>query len=151
MSSSLKKVNPGDPLVIPAGAYNTFVDVARDYLDRRQDQGQEAHPAARHSGIVLVRNDAGEDVTSRFAVLGIDGPDITPPAPAGGLLHPVAGGRRMAFRLVVAEWPSRPGVRPRAGMADFDGTQGIGPVAARMAARCSYPSAPIIEWFARPG
>jgi hypothetical protein len=55
VSSSLKKVSPGDPLVIPAGAYNTFVDAARDYLDRRQDQGQEDHPAARHSGIVPVR------------------------------------------------------------------------------------------------
>ena len=53
----LTKVKPGDPLVIPAGAYNTFVDAGRDYLDGRQDQAQEAHPAARHSGIVLVRND----------------------------------------------------------------------------------------------
>lgn len=55
--SSLKKVKPGDPLVIPAVAYNTFVDAALDYLDRRNDQAQEAHPAARHSGIVLVRNE----------------------------------------------------------------------------------------------
>jgi len=53
----LRKVSPGDPLVIPAGAYNTFVDAARDYLDRRQDQAQTAKPAMRNSGIVLVRND----------------------------------------------------------------------------------------------
>jgi len=78
MGDPFRKVSPGDPLVIPAAAYNTFVDTARDYLDRRNDQGQEAHPAARDSGIVLVRNDAGEDVTSRFAVLGIDGPVIAP-------------------------------------------------------------------------
>ena len=77
--SSLKKVKPGDPLVIPAVVYNTFVDAARDYLDRRNDQAQEAHPAARHSGIVLVRNDLDPpQPAERFWVLGIDGPVISP-------------------------------------------------------------------------
>jgi len=69
----LKKVKPGDPLVIPAATYNTFVEAARDYLDCRNDQGQEAHPAARNSGIVLVRNDSGEDVTSRQNLIECDG------------------------------------------------------------------------------
>jgi len=76
---TLQKVKPGDPLVIPAGTYNTFVDAARDYLDRRNDQGQEAHPAARNSGIVLVRNDIDPpQAADRFWVLGIDVPVITP-------------------------------------------------------------------------
>jgi hypothetical protein len=73
MSAMLKKVKPGDPLVIPAATYNTFVEAARDYLDCRNDQGQEAHPAARNSGIVLVRNDSGEDVTSRQNLIECDG------------------------------------------------------------------------------
>jgi hypothetical protein len=55
------------------------VDAGRDYLDRRQDQAQEAHPAARHSGIVLVRNDLDPpQPAERFWVLGIDEPVITP-------------------------------------------------------------------------
>jgi hypothetical protein len=79
MGDPFRKVSPGDPLVIPAAAYNTFVDTARDYLDRRNDQGQEAHPAARDSGIVLVRNDIDPpQAADRFWVLGIDGPVISP-------------------------------------------------------------------------
>ncbi|MCJ7544506.1 MAG: hypothetical protein MUP47_08090 [Phycisphaerae bacterium] len=38
MTDALRKVRPGDPLVIPALAYNTFVDAARDFLARQQDQ-----------------------------------------------------------------------------------------------------------------
>jgi len=87
MTSALRKVQPGDPpslklrrtgpLKIPAATFNTFVDSARDYLQRRQSQGGRATPSARDSGIVLVRNDSGSDV-GRFAVLGIDSPVITP-------------------------------------------------------------------------
>jgi hypothetical protein len=79
MSEALKKVAPGDPLVIPAAAYNTFVDAARDYLARQQDQVQEARPSGRHSGIVLVRNDISPpQPAERFWVLSIDGPVVSP-------------------------------------------------------------------------
>ena len=50
MVDALRKVRSGNPLVIPAGTYNTFVDAARDYLDCRQDQAQTAKPAAAGSG-----------------------------------------------------------------------------------------------------
>ena len=31
MGDTLKKVKPGDPLAIPAEAFNTFIDAARDF------------------------------------------------------------------------------------------------------------------------
>jgi len=73
MSDPLKKVKPGDPLVIPAPTFNTFVDAANDFLGRRHDQFQGSSPAARHNGIVLVRNDSGAD-RDRFDVLGVSAP-----------------------------------------------------------------------------
>jgi hypothetical protein len=75
----LQKVKPGDPLVIPAVAYNTFVDAACDYLARQRDQTQIARPGARHGGIVLVRNDCGAD-RGRFDVLGVAGAVFDPAA-----------------------------------------------------------------------
>jgi hypothetical protein len=77
MADRFKKVHPGDPLVISATAYNTFVDAARDYLARQQDQAQSTRPGARHSGVVLVRNDSGSD-RSRFDVLGVAGAVFDP-------------------------------------------------------------------------
>jgi hypothetical protein len=73
----MNKVKPGDPLVIPAPTFNTFVDAANDFLARRHDRFQGSRPAARHSGIVLVRNDSGAD-RARFDLLGIEGPVIAP-------------------------------------------------------------------------
>jgi len=74
---SLQKVKPGDPLVIPAGTFNTFIDAARDFRARQQGRTQTAQPGFRFSGIILVKNTSGTD-QDRFAVLGIDSPVITP-------------------------------------------------------------------------
>jgi len=68
MTDHLKKVQSGDALKIPASTFNTFVDSARDYLQRRQSQSGRATPSARKSGIVLVKNNSGSDVGS-FAIL----------------------------------------------------------------------------------
>jgi hypothetical protein len=76
---SIEKVKSGDPLVIPAATYNTFIDAARDYLARQQDQAQSARPGARLSGIVLVRNGSGGD-RGRFDVLGVAGAVFDPAA-----------------------------------------------------------------------
>jgi len=77
MADALRKVKSGDPLVIPAATFNTFVDAARNYLQRRQSQGGRATPSARDSGIVLAKNATGYD-QDRFDVLGVDSPVITP-------------------------------------------------------------------------
>ena len=77
MGDTLKKVKPGDPLVIPAAAYNTFVDAAREFLARQHRQAQAGTPSGQHNCIILVRNDSGAD-RQRYQVLGIDWPIFDP-------------------------------------------------------------------------
>jgi len=77
MGDAMKKVKPGDPLTIPAATFNTFVDSARDYLQRRHGQGQQATPSGRHNCTIPIRNDSGAD-RERYEVLGIDSPIFDP-------------------------------------------------------------------------
>lgn len=77
MSDALKKVQSGQPLVIPASAYNAFVDAAVDFRQRTAHLGQGAQPSSQQASIVLVRNDSGSN-QNRLAVLGIDTPIIDP-------------------------------------------------------------------------
>ncbi len=77
MSQALGKVQPGDKLRIPAAAYNAFVDTAMDLRRRQQSQEQGATPEQRQTGIILIRNDSGED-RARFDVLGVQSTVITP-------------------------------------------------------------------------
>lgn len=79
MSSALRKVRSGDPLVIPAAAYNAFIDAAIDYRQRTAHLGQGAQPSFSQASIVLVRNDSGSN-QNRMAVLGVDAPIIDPSA-----------------------------------------------------------------------
>lgn len=77
MGDALKKVQAGEKIVIPAEAYNAFIDAALD-LRRRQLEGEaEASQEFRQTGIVKVRNDSGGD-RERFDVLGINGPLVRP-------------------------------------------------------------------------
>ncbi|MEX2388771.1 MAG: hypothetical protein WD534_12910 [Phycisphaeraceae bacterium] len=74
---TLKKVQTGQPLKIPAQAYNAFIDTARAHAQREQDRQRLIrghHPSA---DVVLVRNDSGDD-RDRFAVLGLDEPIVAP-------------------------------------------------------------------------
>ena len=66
----LKKVQHGDPLRIPAPTFNTFVDAAQDFLNRRHNQGGPVQTPGE-DGLILIRNDTGSDL-DRFSVLGID-------------------------------------------------------------------------------
>lgn len=67
----MRKVQSGDPLVIPASSYNTFIDCAKDYLSRRQNtlQGKSSNVSTRP---IYIKNQSGQDC-GRFAILGIDG------------------------------------------------------------------------------
>jgi len=49
MGDNMKKVRSGDPLVIPAATFNTFIDAARDYLMRGQNmrKGQNRSSLSR--------------------------------------------------------------------------------------------------------
>ena len=77
MSDALRKVQPGQPLAIPASAYNAFIDAALDFRQRTAHIGQGAQPSFAQASIVLLRNDSGGD-RQRFEVLGVDGPVIDP-------------------------------------------------------------------------
>ncbi len=82
MAGTLNKVKSGDPLVIPAATFNTFIDAARDFQQRQRATSREAQRESRQTGIVLVRNESGAD-RARFDVLGIAGPIIKPVDNAG--------------------------------------------------------------------
>jgi hypothetical protein len=71
MADSLRKVATGDPLVIPAAAYNAFIDAARANQSGRSLVGTVG-PGGAPSTLVPVRNDSGA-TRGRFEVLGISG------------------------------------------------------------------------------
>jgi len=82
MGDDLRKVRPGDPLRIPARAYNAFVDAARDLSRRQQDRfSGELRDGGRQHGVVPVRNDTGSDL-DRYRVMAIDEP-LYPPTDEG--------------------------------------------------------------------
>lgn len=77
MGDPFRKVQAGQPLTIPAEAFNAFLDAAQDLRNRRQSRQQEPFPQFRQSGIVRLKNGSGVD-QERFAALGIDRPIILP-------------------------------------------------------------------------
>ena len=77
MGDAYKKVQTGQPLAIPAEAYNAFIDAASDFQSRQRSRTQDAKQGFRQTGIVRLKNESGSD-RDRFAVLGVDGPIISP-------------------------------------------------------------------------
>lgn len=65
----MRKVRSGEPLVIPAAAYNAFVDAAIDHRTRERNTLAELRRAGSQRGVVLVRNDSGEDVPAFHAMV----------------------------------------------------------------------------------
>ncbi len=74
---NLKKVQSGDPLKIPAATFNTFIDAARDHLQRSHDSGARLRSHFDQTGIILIRNDSGED-RSIGEIMELRGCVITP-------------------------------------------------------------------------
>jgi hypothetical protein len=64
----MRKVRSGDPLRIPAGAYNAFVDAARAHRHTGQGFRRGAAPTVPE-GPVVAHNASGEDVPWRGVVL----------------------------------------------------------------------------------
>lgn len=79
MADPFRKVAPGEKLTIPAKAYNTFIDAAKDFQARKQNVGQKPKSTYHTDGMVMVRNDSGAD-RGMFDVLGIDTPLYLPAA-----------------------------------------------------------------------
>jgi len=73
----MKKVRPGDPLVIPAATFNAFIDAAHDFQQRQRSAEQDRYRELRQTGIVLIRNESGAD-RERFDVLGVAGTIVKP-------------------------------------------------------------------------
>ncbi len=66
----LKKVSRGQPLRIPAMAYNSFIDAAVDFRNRTMSLGKEDRPKDTRNGIVYVKNNSGADLP-QFSVVGL--------------------------------------------------------------------------------
>jgi hypothetical protein len=77
MADVLKKVQRGQPLVIPASTFNAFVDAAQDFQRRKLSQQSTGQSTSRDADMVLVKNTSGAD-RARFEILGINTPVITP-------------------------------------------------------------------------
>lgn len=72
-----RHVSPGEPMRRDAATENAMRDAARAYQQSGQRLGSETLRGEVNSGVVLVRNDSGDDVP-RFGILGIDSPIVTP-------------------------------------------------------------------------
>ena len=57
----MNKVQPGQPLRIPAETFNAFLDAAPDFRNRQRSVSSESLPAVRQTGIVKVKNASGDD------------------------------------------------------------------------------------------
>src|SRR3989304_917233 len=78
MADVLKKVQRGQPLVIPASTFNAFVDAAQDFQRRKLSQQSTGLSTSRDADMVLVKNASGAD-RARVEILGINPPVFTPP------------------------------------------------------------------------
>ena len=74
---TMKKVQAGDKLKIPAETFNTFIDTARGFQAAQQNVRRQLQPEFHDTDIVLVRNDSEAD-RQRFDILGIDSVIFTP-------------------------------------------------------------------------
>jgi hypothetical protein len=74
MTDAFRKVKSGDPLVIPAAAYNAMLDAA---VANMRSQGKPSQVRGEQSLHVLVRNETGTPL-EQFEILGIEGPAFHP-------------------------------------------------------------------------
>jgi hypothetical protein len=72
----LKKVQSGEPLHIPAAAYNAFIDAAR-LVRAQQSPGADVQSFARQTTLAKVKNTTGAAL-ARFSVLALDSPIVLP-------------------------------------------------------------------------
>jgi hypothetical protein len=79
MGDQFRKVQPGDPLKIPAEAWNALVDLSQQQKNKRHNQLTEAEGTSRQTTLAKVRNQTGIDL-DRFSVVALGTPIITPAA-----------------------------------------------------------------------
>lgn len=94
MSDPLRKVKPGEPVRLPAAAWNATADAARAERDRQRGRGAVGSEPSRLDAFVgKVLNNTGAGLL-RGSVLGLDAPLILPADNLEGFL------RERAFRGV---------------------------------------------------
>jgi hypothetical protein len=79
MGDQFRKVLPGDPLNIPAEAWNALVDLSQDQKNQRHDQLSQTEGTSRQTMLAKVRNQTGVDL-DRFSIVALGAPIITPAA-----------------------------------------------------------------------
>ena len=79
MGDQFRKVQPGDPLKIPAEAWNALVDLSQQQKNQRHDQRSNDEGTSRQTTLAKVRNQTGVDL-DRFSVVALGTPIITPAA-----------------------------------------------------------------------
>lgn len=78
MDGDFAKVRKGDPLAIPAAAYNGFIDAAIANRQGRPQGGlSQPKPDASQNGIIPIRNDTGATLP-RWGVVGIGSALVDP-------------------------------------------------------------------------
>jgi len=115
MSDAFRKVKSGDPLVIPAAAYNAMLDAA---IANMRSQSKPSQVRGDQGVHVLVRNETGYPL-EQFEVLGIDGPAFHPRnQPDAFQQTPVLRGvvpkEKHKGKFVVVQEPAAPGSVVRA-------------------------------------
>lgn len=101
---TLRKVSTGDPLRIPAAAWNAMVDAAEAHRSGLLDRGADGERGPLlHARTVPVRNDSGVDCP-RHGILGIDSPVF---APEVGAAVPPEGLLQLALRGTLPATPGR--------------------------------------------
>ena len=92
MGDAFKKVQAGQPLEIPAAAWNAMLEVAGIVASERRDGGASPLGAHRSSGIVPIKN-YSTTPRARFDVLGISNVVFDPATkPEGFENHPALVG-----------------------------------------------------------
>jgi hypothetical protein len=74
---SFRRVKPGDPVRIPAGAYNAWCEAAEAFQAGNASLIGQTAGGMPDRTRVRIRNDSGAD-RARFDVLGVSGPLFTP-------------------------------------------------------------------------
>ncbi len=68
--STLKKVQPGDPLRIPASTFNSMVDAARAFKGRQHDEARQPSLDTLGADVVLVKHTSMGGDCPRFGSSG---------------------------------------------------------------------------------
>jgi hypothetical protein len=77
MGDKFRKVQPGDPLKIPAEAWNALLDVSQQQKNRQHDQFAQSDGVYRQPTLAKVRNQTGAPL-DRFSIVALGNPIIGP-------------------------------------------------------------------------